>query len=111
MIFSLLELILRMLFLPINYFDRQLSVVIKRCQYHCRFRSSTSFSCVSLYRSFRLNTCIGSWRWIALLFLMARGVNGQISYSEVKSGTCGTFGRVDITDKATCETAAGNLLV
>ena len=41
---------------------------------------------------------------------MVVGVNGQFSYSEVESGTCGSVsGRVGITDKAMCETAAGIL--
>ena len=60
------------------------------------------------------SNCKGKVSWfqccVALLCFMVAGVNGQFSYSEVKSGTCGSVsGRVGITDKATCETAAGNL--
>jgi hypothetical protein len=41
---------------------------------------------------------------------MVCGGNSQLSYSEVKSGECDSVsGRFGITDKATCETAAGDL--
>jgi len=58
---------------------------------------------------FRLN--VHSWKGIAfVLCLMICGGNSQFSFSQVESDSCGSVsGRADITDKATCEIAAGNL--
>ena len=47
---------------------------------------------------------------LLVLFLMVCGGHSQFSYSQVKSGRCGSeSGKVDITDKAMCEHVAGNL--
>ena len=59
-------------------------------------------------------SCRGKISWfqccVALLCFMVVGVNGQVSYSKVESGTCGSVsGRVGISDTAMCETAASIL--
>ena len=74
-------------------------------------QSTSTFASNSSSKSFRLNTSVCSWKCSGLvLCLMVCGGNSQASYSEVTSGECGSVsGRVGISDKARCETAAGNL--
>jgi hypothetical protein len=84
--------------------------MLTRCRCR-RFSQSSTLSSNSSSKSFRLTTSVRSWQCSGLvLCLMVCGGNSQLSYSEIKSGECGSVsGRVDISDKATCDSAADSL--